>query len=104
MVNASGDLNIKRLDCTRANLEVNASGDCEVEGCCRTVRLMNNASGDIDAENLRAVDVTAENNGSGDISCHASESLDAVNRGSGDISYAGSPKQVRKEGKHIDRD
>lgn len=104
MVNASGDLNIKRLDCTRANLEVNASGDCEVEGCCRTVRLMNNASGDIDAENLRAVDVTAENNGSGDISCHAFESLDAVNRGSGDISYAGNPKQVRKEGKHIDRD
>ena len=75
-------------------------GDVKLEGTAQIATLHSKGVGNIEAGNLRANAVEASSQGVGDITCNATESIDAAVRGVGRIKYKGSPtiKSLSKKG------
>ena len=83
------------------SLIARSSGHAELEfsGTAGTVELENRSREDIDAGDLRAEVVTASAHGWGDISCRASQELNAAAYSWGKVEYEGFPEELHKSGK-----
>lgn len=95
-----GDINIHQLHCDRLDVESKGVGNVKLEGKVRQVLLDLKGVGNIEAEQLEAESVEAYSKGVGDISCYATQSLDASAKGVGNIRYKGNPtnKNISKGG------
>ena len=82
------------------NVQSMGVGDVKLEGTAQRAALHSKGVGNIEAGNLRANAVEASSQGVGDITCTATESIDAAVRGVGSIKYKGSPtiKSLSKKG------
>ena len=80
-----------------------ARADLRLQGKWEQANYTASSSGDIDAGNMEARHVDANASSAGDISCHASESLNAHTSGGGSIAYSGNPVQVSASGKNIQK-
>ena len=94
-INGSGDVVARNIDSDRFDLEINGSGDADLQGKCGSVSYEINGSGDIDAAALKCVDADVEINGSGDADIAATGKLSAEINGSGDIVAHGAPRISR---------
>lgn len=92
----SGDTTIGDVDNDSLTLALVGSGDIEVQGKTRRLRVKLIGSGDVDAEGLVAQDAVLDLQGSGDIHARATHSVEATLLGSGDIKVSGSPAKVDK--------
>lgn len=92
----SGDTTIEGIDNDTLTLALVGSGDIDVQGKTKTLRVKLIGSGDIDAEGLVAQNAALDLQGSGDIHARVTDSVEAVLMGSGDIKVSGSPAKVDK--------
>jgi len=93
-VNGSGDLEVD-LKTTNLKASINGSGDIKVSGKADYFEAVINGSGDIDGDKLMANTCEGKVVGSGDIKFHAEEKLDAKIVGSGDIQINKTVKNIK---------
>ncbi len=89
-VQGSGDIELN-VAVVKLKASVDGSGDIKVIGDCSELEAEVTGSGDISASELRASDAKAQVTGSGNIRLVALSKLDAEVTGSGDITYRGDP-------------
>jgi len=89
-VNGSGDINLQ-VEAADVVAHINGSGDIVLKGSAKNERLQVNGSGDVDASEFAAGQVKVAINGSGDCKVLATNALDVVIKGSGNVYYKGSP-------------
>lgn len=95
-ISGSGDFT-GPLDCSgNVSMKVSGSGDLEVSGTCKNLKVNISGSGDFKGIDLKSEKAAVIIAGSGEATVFASEELDAVVSGSGDVRYAGKPKKVKK--------
>lgn len=68
-------------------------GDVSVKGKTVNANLTSKGVGDVEAADLEAENVKASSNGVGNITCYATQSLNAAVKGVGSINYKGDPIQ-----------
>lgn len=95
-----GNLRIDDIRCAELELRIKGVGSNSIQGEVDKVTLISQGIGNIDAADLVSRDVIAKSEGVGDISCYATESIDATINGVGNISYRGNPakKEITKNG------
>lgn len=91
----SVDLHLQ-VDTCRVGSHAGA-GDVECTGTAAYADLYSSSIGTIDLHGMTTAHVLAYSNGTGDITCRASQRLDATIRYAGDIRYAGSPAILNSE-------
>lgn len=87
---------IVKLDVPSINAEITKGGSIRISGNTEKLDANIKTGGTIGALNLKATNVTAKVSFGGEITCNASESLDAQVTSGGTISYKGSPKISEK--------
>lgn len=95
-VNGSGDIDVD-LKATEVKAVVNGSGDINVSGKADFFEAAVNGSGDIDGDELFVNICEGKVVGSGDIKFHAEQKLDAKIVGSGDIEVNKSVIEIEKK-------
>ncbi len=94
-IGGSGDINMDKTTAPELTAELTGSGGLNIRGTGEKAHLEIMGSGDIKATDFTTKATEATTTGSGNISCHASEKLDAHVTGSGDIQYTGNPPSVQ---------
>lgn len=94
-IDGSGDL---ELDVKTESLEttINGSGDIKLSGKTDEHDIEINGSGDVLSFDLSTKETEIEINGSGSCEIDVSESLDILINGSGDVKYKGNPEHVNQ--------
>lgn len=100
------DVDLGRVSADRVEAVAHNRAEVDLSGDVEEAVLTNNGSGDVDAEDLRAVTVTATGNASGAIKVFPTEALYATANGRGRIEYKGYPTTLETNGnyKKIRRD
>ncbi|MDR3117865.1 MAG: DUF2807 domain-containing protein [Mediterranea sp.] len=95
-----GNIKINDISCRELDLRAEGVGNIHIRGKAEKANLVSHGVGNIDAANLESKSVTATSSGVGNISCHATQSIDAKVDGIGNISYKGNPadKRLKKSG------
>ncbi len=95
-----GNININNIDCNNATVFNSSIGNVKLSGTANKVVLKSDGVGGIVAENLKAKSVVATCDGVGNITCYATEKLNASMNGVGSIKYKGNPKEkeFKKDG------
>lgn len=88
-INGSSDVEATDVESAQFALEINGSGDVNIEGTCGESTLEINGSGDIDARSFECQSVSLDVNGSGDATIFASETVNVTVAGSGDVDIYG---------------
>ena len=96
-----GDVHIENgLTTDNLDIESKGVGNVDIQSLtCQKLNVQSMGVGDVKLD-LRANAVEASSQGVGDITCNATESIDAAVRGVGSIKYKGSPtiKSLSKKG------
>lgn len=90
-VTGSGDIDIKNVNITSIQNDIEGSGNIDVAGTTSNALHTINGSGAINCYELSSEDVTANVGGSGSINITVNHHLDATINGSGNIVYKGNP-------------
>jgi len=95
-----GNVTINEIICNEMNIRTEGVGSIQVKGKADKVTLITQGVGSVNAADLVGRVVRASSEGVGNISCQATEAIDAETSGIGSISYKGNPKkkQLKKEG------
>jgi hypothetical protein len=95
-----GNVKINDISCRELDLCAEGVGNITIKGKAGKASLLSQGVGNIDAANLESKSVIATSGGVGNISCYATQSIDAKVSGIGNISYKGNPtnKQLKKSG------
>ena len=86
-------INVQELDCQNLTVNSMGVGNVNLKGKVVNANLSSKGVGDVEATDLEATHVKASSNGVGNISCNATQSLDAAVKGVGSINYKGNPAQ-----------
>ncbi len=92
-VNGSGDIQLE-IDGVNVEADINGSGDIKLLGTANKLDGSVNGSGDIEAYKLITTTADASINGSGDIELRPKDKLKATINGSGDVKYKGNPEVI----------
>lgn len=92
-MNGSGDVELD-IESQALKLSIDGSGDAKLTGHAAKQTIMIDGAGDVDAEKLQAEETSIEVNGSGDCKVSASQALSIDIAGSGDVYYRGTPTRV----------
>ncbi len=95
VIDGSGDVTATNIASDNFSVEIDGSGDVDIEGSCSTLTIDVDGSGDINSKNLHCADATVGINGSGDVDVFASQSLYLEINGSGDVTVYGDPAKFR---------
>ena len=93
-IQGSGDMVVTGADAADFELELQGSGDIELDGTCDDIKIDLQGSGDVDAGDLKCKVGEIDLRGSGDIEFYASDSANVGVHGSGDVVVLGSPDKV----------
>jgi len=89
-VNGSGDIELE-VEADNVVSKINGSGDINLTGSGKNQRIQVNGSGNVEAASFASSKVNLTINGSGDCRVMATSALHVVIRGSGNVYYKGSP-------------
>jgi hypothetical protein len=90
-INGSGDVELN-ANVEKLRTEINGSGDIVYSGKAIKQRIRMNGSGNLNASALQTEECDIRNSGSGDASLNVNVNLDAEVLGNGNIHYTGTPK------------
>jgi Putative auto-transporter adhesin, head GIN domain len=90
----AGELVLKDVSETSLHLELQGSGNVNVEGGVEQLSVHTKGSGDVNAKALESIHADLQVKGSGNIITTVKKSLTASVVGSGNITYFGHPKKV----------
>lgn len=100
-LNASGRLDLGRLNGDMLNLEIKGSGGASASGNVRSMNVRLYGSGSADLASLTSQSAELVSHGSGSISAGVSQSLVADASGSGHVTVYGNPSQRSISGKRV---
>lgn len=93
-INGSGDVDLNNLQSDNLMLDIEGSGDIQLQGSGNSMKIDVNGSGDVRTKKFSVHNADITVNGSGDIYVYADGILEASVNGSGDIHYTGKPGKV----------
>jgi hypothetical protein len=96
-VSGSGNAQLKSVAYTSVEAAVSGSGNIEVGGTSDKSDLEVSGSGHVGSKGLQSKTVNVEVGGSGNVSCTATEAIDAHIGGSGYVVYGGNPPSVKSK-------
>ncbi len=92
-----GDLTIKNVDADAFELVLDGMGSADIDGRCKSARLVLDGMGDLNAKNFECERVRITLDGMGDAEVFASEYVNIVLDGFGDVDVYGDPKESKIE-------
>jgi len=96
-LSGSGSLTVQNLQGESLKVDLDGSGNINLNGTVNSAEMSLGGSGKINAEQLLVASVKVTVDGSGDARVNASEQLNADLSGSGSIRYSGNPASVNKK-------